>query len=101
MVRMLPFCSALSYQRRMIRHIVRPAGLTAALLLSGNLSPQAQRAAPPPARADSTIFSRTRALGRLGFPDGLSLDGPYGDRTIAFRLPGSAPVDSARLDLKL
>lgn len=37
----------------------------------------------------------------MGFPNGLSLDGLEVQRTVAFRLPGSAELDSAHLDLHL
>lgn len=85
----------------MRRHIPRYAGLAAVPLLAGLLSAQLRRVPTTPPRADSTIFFRTQSLARLGLPNGVSLDGPFGNRTIAFQLPGTAAVDSARLDLAL
>jgi hypothetical protein len=84
----------------MKRHILRSAGLVGVAVVAGVASAQPRRVLAPP-RIDSTIFSRTQSIAHLGFPGGLSLDGPLSNRTIAFRLPGNAPVDSARLDLAL
>jgi hypothetical protein len=83
-----------------MKDLLRCASVIGVALVAGSVSAQTRRANPV-SRVDSTIFSRTQILSRLGFPSGVSLDGPFGTRTIAFRLPGTAPVDSARLDLKL
>ncbi|MGH7617837.1 MAG: cellulose biosynthesis cyclic di-GMP-binding regulatory protein BcsB [Gemmatimonadaceae bacterium] len=58
----------------------------------------ARRPARSAARAPGT-FSRSHSIARLGFPNGLSLDGTTAERTISFRLPANAPLDSARLSI--
>jgi hypothetical protein len=42
-----------------------------------------------------------RSLARLGFANGLSLEGPNAERTVAFRVPALAHLDSARLSLRI
>jgi len=61
----------------------------------------ARPAATPAAARPSAVFSRSRTIARLGLANGLSLDGTAAERTISFRLPGNAPLDSARLSLRV
>lgn len=71
--------------------------------LTAPARPAVTRSAPRPGASPAVAAMRThaRTFAQLGFPSGLSLEGLNSQRVVSFRLPAGAPIDSARVRLRL